>query len=173
MDYLIGVWICIYLVVFFLVFFSAEITSYLWHRYLAHPSHVSKILPLEEIIKAHALHHDGNLLHDASEDFVWIVYGLIFIMTIFGGLCLLGFFHMIGRGILITVILAAAAAFIINWYFHLVVHDDEHWLQNWDYIKDLQTVHFLHHADPNINYSITDFSDTLFGTFGICLTELT
>jgi hypothetical protein len=162
-----AVWICLYIVVFFIVFFLAEITSYLWHRYLAHPSEISKRLPFDEIIKAHSLHHDGNLLHDASEDFIWIVYGLILIVTIFGTLCRYGFFSQIDGGILIVIVIAATAAFVVNWYFHLVVHTPDHWLQGWSYIKDLQTVHFVHHEDPSVNYSITDFSDTLFGTFGI------
>lgn len=161
------VWICIYVVIFFLVFFVAEVTSYVWHRYLAHPSKVNEILPLEEIVVAHRLHHDGDLSHDASEDFVWIVYGLILVMVLFGGLCLAGFFSYIPRGILITIILAAVVVFTLNWYLHLAVHDDNHWLQQWSFIKDLQTVHFVHHDNPNVNYSITDFSDTIFGTFGV------
>lgn len=161
------VWICIYVVIFFLVFFVAEFTSYFWHRYLAHPSIVNKHLPLGEIVTSHALHHDGDLSHDASEDFVWIVYGLILVMLIFGALCLSGFFMWIPRGVLITIILAAATVFTLNWYLHQVVHDDKHWLQSWSFIKDLQAVHFVHHDNPYVNYSITDFSDTVFGTFGI------
>lgn len=161
------IWICLYVVIFFLVFFVAELTSYMWHRYLAHPSFVNRILPLEEIVTAHKLHHDGDLTHDASEDFVWIVYGLILVMVGLGVLCLLGFFRRFPPGVLITVILAAASVFILNWYLHLAVHETDHWLQKWSFVKDLQTVHFVHHDNPYVNYSITDFSDTIFGTFGV------
>lgn len=155
---------CYVLVVFF-SFILAEVLSYLWHRYLAHRSWISNLLHLDAIRQSHRFHHTSSLEHNASEDFVWIVYGLILIVVLVGTLVRVGALDWFNRTALLCLFATSVFVFILNWYVHLSVHTDGHWLQSFDYIRDLKDIHFIHHRNPYSNYSIMNLMDTTFNTF--------
>lgn len=156
----------IYLLIAFYAFIIAEVAAYLWHRYLAHGSFISNNLPMEAVRESHRFHHSSNLRHDASEDFVWIVYGLSGMILILGIVYRTGYMDWMNKDILSVLLIVTSIAFILNWYIHLAVHTPNHWLQSLGYVQDVKTVHFVHHKNPYINYSIMNFTDTTFGTFG-------
>lgn len=156
----------VYIVVIIIAILIAEIAAYLWHRYLAHKSFLSLNLPTETVRFSHQLHHTEDFTHDATEDFVWIIYGLIVLIVIFVLLHMMGFFNWVPPGIIIAIILANCFVFFLNWYIHMIIHTEDHWLHNTSFMQDLKTIHTVHHEKPRYNYSIVNFADTLFGTHG-------
>lgn len=157
--------IAVYLIVIFVAFILAEIAAYFWHRFFAHKSFVTDMLGIDIMIQSHRFHHQANLDHDASEDFVWIVLILSGFILGLGVVHYLGLLDWIDSRLLVILLLVTALVFILNWYVHLAIHTPGHWLQSYSLIKDIQTIHFVHHKHPRKNYAILNFSDTIFGTF--------
>lgn len=158
-------YVSLYMIVILIFFILAEITAYFWHRFLAHKSWISLNLTPDAIRESHRFHHISSLEHDASEDFIWIIFFLAGIILILGLVYMTGCLDWLNKGVLVAILITTALVFILNWYIHLIVHTPEHWLHNTSYIQDMKTIHFVHHDNPRANYSIMNFTDTLFGTF--------
>ena len=159
--------VAVYVVIIFLTFILAEIAAYFWHRFFAHKSIVTDTLGLDVMVQTHRFHHQAGLDHDASEDFVWIVLILSGLILGLGVVCQLGLLDWVDSRLIVILLVVTAVVFILNWYIHLAIHTPGHWLQSFSFIKDIQTIHFVHHKHPHKNYAILNFSDTIFGTFSM------
>lgn len=145
------------IILIILIIFVAELTAYIWHRYISH----------EEIIKCirqtHLDHHQANWLHEAHEDFLWIVIGLI----IFTVIILFIYFAKIAPALLLFIIwFTVLTIFIWNWYIHMAYHQPHHWLEQYNWFNYDRKMHLIHHVNPRKNYGMAShFSDWGLGTF--------
>jgi sterol desaturase/sphingolipid hydroxylase (fatty acid hydroxylase superfamily) len=141
------------------VIIAAEVYGYLWHRFGAHAGYVPGIK------ETHRIHHivDISAGHEADEDFVWI---LLLIMTFE---IIVGLGVMIGLipGILaIVTIITLTVVFVWNWWIHRSYHQEDHWLNGYEWFRREKELHFIHHYKPGQNYGVaTHFNDKLFGTW--------
>lgn len=142
------VWICVMVI-------SVEIFSYLWHRVIAHEDYV------EEIHITHRAHHqDKNI--DADEDFIWLLFLLILFELVIGILLL---FNIITFDFAIVTVITAACVFFWNWFVHRSYHNENAWLNKFQWFREDKARHFIHHDDPSKNYGIaSSFMDKIFST---------
>lgn len=145
----------------FFVFILAEFASYFWHRYMAHTTFFSI---LDDVVTAHRLHHQSTLDHDATEDFMWIVCSMVLVFLVFGLMYALVLYKYCNKYMILAGVISATASFFVNWYVHLSVHTKNHWMRG-KFIEDISNIHMVHHEIPRRNYSIINFTDTLFGTY--------
>lgn len=142
----------VFILVFFYVLIISEIVAYFWHRFCAH-----SIGPVEI---THQIHHRDNDL--AGQDYYWIMimlslFGLFLIL-----LSLLGLPWYIS----LPTFLASVLYFYFNHYIHASYHVKNHYLNKYPLFRTMKINHFLHHSNPDKNYSIiTPFPDQYFGSY--------
>lgn len=140
------------------VIILSELAAYFWHRIASHSD-----LVLSNIHDTHRIHHTSDLKHQANEDFLWIIIGLIGLYIVFLIGFSLGIFNLPTAIIIPTVI---TSIFACTWYVHSAYHIEDHWLNKYDWFKNNKARHFIHHDLPDKNYGIiTQIPDMLFGTF--------
>ena len=150
-------YLCLYIIIVIIMLIVSEILGYLWHRYAVH----GNMFSLFPILETHRIHHLGNRWEKdkGDDDYIWV----LLILCVFVLLCLLLIYILVKarvlqshtiKNIILIVILTIVFTFWINWYIHSVIHTDDHWLQQYQIIKDLTTIHRIHHSDPKSNFSV-------------------
>lgn len=144
----------LYLLYAFHIIICAEYFGYIWHKYAAHSS------MLEAVKNTHKIHHMAEI--DADEDFVWLLMLLILLEIGLGILVMLNIFP--GSMAIITVIVSLLV-FSWNWWIHKAYHEENHWLNQYEWFRYDKALHMMHHRYPHTNYSISShFFDKLLGT---------
>lgn len=156
--YIINKPICIIIYVIFL-FFAQELFTYFWHRYISHGD--SDFYLLKQIQNSHMKHHN-NKNDLALEDFWWVFFLLLLLsifMLIFNMLFQLSIYYFV------TTLIIGLLSFSLNWYVHYCYHDQNSYLQQFDFFKEKTRQHMLHHEDYNTNYGITNlYGDYFMGS---------
>jgi sterol desaturase/sphingolipid hydroxylase (fatty acid hydroxylase superfamily) len=66
-------------------------------------------------------------------------------------------------------ITTAAVAILVltwNWWIHRSYHQNDHWLNSFEWFRIEKQRHFVHHTEPARNYGIAShFNDWVFGTW--------
>lgn len=159
--------LCLWIII---IIISVEIFSYFWHRIIAHNDFVdfvnfvnvvNVVNVVNDIHAVHKLHHqDINI--DADEDFIWLLF-LLILFELFIGILLIC--NIIPFSFAITTVLPSVAVFLWNWYIHRCYHDDNTWLNNFQWFQNEKARHLIHHHDPSKNYGIaSSFMDKIFST---------
>lgn len=141
------------------IIIGTEVFAYLWHKYAAHSDYIPGIHD------THRIHHmiDLNLEHEADEDFVWLLLLMIFFEVIIGVAIMIGIIP--GILALVTVIVSLIV-FWWNWWIHKCYHQNNHWLNSYEWFKKERERHYVHHHHPDKNYGIAShFTDKIMGTW--------
>lgn len=146
----------LYILIFVVMIYVAEIGAYFWHR-IAH----RHIVPGVKTI--HKIHHEANLSHEAHEDF----FVVIFLLFLFGLTLYYSWIKKYITGLfLLSVYIPTVIVFTWNWYIHSAYHQKDHWLSEYSWFQNDKRIHFQHHVNPKTNYAIaSNFPDIVFDTF--------
>ncbi len=149
--------VLLYLLLSMFMIFISEIGGYLWHKWIAHTDGIPGIRT------SHRKHHLADLNHEADEDFFWVILLLIGLGIV---LLIIYFKNYINILTLLIIYTPIVLTFTWNWYIHSAYHQKNHWLESYNWFKNDRRIHFQHHIEPKVNYSIsTHFMDEIFDTF--------
>ena len=145
--------------VFIMIIIASEFGSYMWHRFGAH----TDVIP--GIHDTHKIHHNADLLHEAHEDFFWV---LLIKLAVGAGLVTAWYFNYLLVPVIYVIIvyILTVMVFTWNWYVHSACHVPDHWLNKYYWFRKDKKMHLQHHVNPEVNYGIAShFSDIIFGTY--------
>lgn len=136
---------------------GTEVFAYLWHRYGAHADYIPGIHD------THRIHHSAKLTHEANEDFVWILL-LFIIAELIVGIAVT--MKLISGVLGLITLLISLVVFWWNWWIHKAYHQPNHWLNTYQWFRNEQARHYIHHHRPQKNYGIAShFTDRIMGTW--------
>lgn len=140
----------------FMIYLS-EVGGYIWHKWIAHTDGIPGIR------ESHKIHHVADLSHEAHEDFFWVVLLLISLGISLSYIYLKKCINLLT---LFVIYIPVVLSFTWNWYIHSAYHQKDHWLGSYDWFRNDRRIHFQHHVNPRVNYSIaTHFMDEIMETF--------
>ena len=148
-----------FFLIFMLIMVGSEFGAYMWHRFGAH----TDIIP--GIHDTHKIHHTSDLLHEAHEDFFWVI---LILLSVGAGLVAAWYSDYLFIPVIYVIIayLLIVMVFIWNWYVHSACHIPNHWLNKYYWFRKDKKMHLQHHVNPQVNYGIAShFSDIIFGTY--------
>lgn len=150
-------YITVILVIVIIIIIVAELSAYLWHRYMSHHDVITSVR------RTHLEHHMANWLHEAHSDFGWIVIGLIIFIIL---LVMVYYLGLAPAWILLILASVSVVIAVWNWYIHVAYHQPGHWLERFDWFRYDRQMHLIHHVTPRKNYGIAShFSDWLLNTY--------
>lgn len=133
-----------------------EIFTYIYHRFGTHEDYIPAIR------STHRIHHEADDTHKAEGDFFWLLFMLAY-FNLFLYLCVITKIISFGFGLLTGVL--SFSLLLFSYYIHRSYHDEDCWLNNYEWFVEQKRLHFLHHKYPNKNYGITThFVDSIMGT---------
>ena len=136
----------------------SEVGAYCWHRWGSH----TNIIPIISVKKTHDIHH--TIIDDKAEgDFFYI---LILLILYFNLLLLLYMYLYINTIVFLILYIPVLSIFIYNYYIHSAYHEENHWLNEYEWFRNDKRIHFQHHEDPTKNFGIaTHYTDIILDTF--------
>lgn len=144
----------IYILLILLVFIIVEFGGNIWHR-IAHTNYIPNVAI------THFKHHTQDLLDDAMDDFIWLIF-IIFAI----GIMLLYISRYISKSVCILIFTVLTLDLMFNAYMHMAYHTQNHWLESYTWFLHERDLHLQHHNNPKTNYSIvTHFTDRILGSF--------
>lgn len=160
------VYLYLYIAVIVIILILCEILAYLWHRYAAH----NTVFSIAPILNTHRIHHLQQIWEEdkGDDDYVWVLLILcvaLFIFLLF--IIVLSYFVVLPgliKNLILILCITVIFSFWFNWYIHSVIHTDNHWLQQYQIIKDLTAIHRIHHSHPKSNFSVFGFTDIFMDT---------
>lgn len=137
-----------------LLYFICELFSYVWHRF---GSHDDLIPGLHDF---HRSHHQNK---EEDHDFLFVLFLVILMEILFVFLINLNVISVFNSVMIIVIVLLI---FVYNWLLHLSYHNENSFLNYFEFFKLERERHQMHHTNPKINYGITcHLFDKLFGTW--------
>lgn len=155
--------VALYAILTLVAFVVGDCMAYYWHRWVSHDGRLASTVGMQVIRESHIRHH-GGLSEDATEDFVWVVLLMCVVLFSLGSLTTVVPLGSL-RGYVVTAVVVAVVVVTLNWYLHMVVHSPEHPLQQVEWVRDLTTIHRVHHRRPDANFSVLNIADPLHGTW--------
>lgn len=151
----------LWIVYIILLIVVGEAFSYAWHRYMTHTNFEQFILV--DIRSTHKIHHKDGTYETDSNDFIWLI--LVFMMVqLWTGILIM--VNILPGIVSVVSLLIFGLVIVWNWWLHKAYHEQEHWLNKYEWFKEKKKRHFVHHKNPKKNYGIaSNFMDKIFGTW--------
>lgn len=145
---------------------GVEVFEYWFHRLL--PVLIKPSLPHVDVAalqmseEPHISSSVTEEIQEADRHFIWLMLAMITGEIIIGYLVSWNIYPQE----LTVVTVAGVMAFYVNWWIHSSFHQDNHWLNRYDWFVKEKNHHLTHHQEPNKNFGIiSHFNDQWYGTW--------